>query len=384
MIPFCLYSQSSSQYDEASKSVAKSAPLSSLSGDWIMIDQKQPEKLTTEVKLKNNGMGVFVEESIIDLGGFQGHFFIGVPILLTKKGNVVTYKLIRSKTQVRDYFVSGEDTPQKRSIAEKTKKQIQETAKKLNDSSGTWILYKLGKQDIVFEQNSKIFILKTPQLARKDAEEFAKRKAEKLAKEEAIAQARALEEAAKRARKEELRRTLFDKNNDVKIVYESTGGNTTVFLNLNFSSHITKMYVDYEEVPVSDVIKTKPGVVEVIYKTDGIEEIPEDTFWGFDGKGGSAAILEMHFPACLKKLNSGNGTGCIYCSDIYFYGTKAPKGPGLLSEYIFSDLGNNGVGSQSSKKYLHIMSGAKGFSGIRANPSYLHLTNSLGFRIVEM
>lgn len=208
-----------------------------------------------------------------------------------------------------------------------------------------------------------------------------------LAAERAKAQAEAEEEAKKVWY--DINEKFYDKENDVKIVCSSNNsiGKSRIFNDNDFKKNITKMYVDGKEIPISEDVELENNRKHtIIFKTNGIKEIKKGTFKSFDGKAGTCSILEFHFPACLQKLGAENGAGCSNCSDIYFYGQKAPKGPAILGGYIFSVIQDSSydMGKNTGRRMVHIMKDAKGFTGLNSNISFNILEKDLGYSFVTM
>lgn len=223
-----------------------------------------------------------------------------------------------------------------------------------------------------------------------EAELKAQEEARAQAQAQAEAEAQAKAKAEELARIEQLRQSLYNKNTDVKIVYKPQYGQMIFFSGSAFASNITKMYVNYKEVPVTNHYtfnksEPLPESVEVIFKTNGISEIPKATFNGFDGSDGKGCITEMYFPSSVIKIGANNGSGCSFCSDIYIYSLKAPKGPGFVGGYIFQDeTGDNKVGSNARSRRLHVPDTAsRSYQSLGANLSWSVLIKDCGFSIVE-
>lgn len=223
------------------------------------------------------------------------------------------------------------------------------------------------------------------------AEVKAQEQAAAQAKAQAEAEAQAKAKEEEQARMEQLRKSLYNKNTDVKIVYKPQYGQMIFFYGSAFASNVTKMYVNYKEVPATNHYTFKEGEplpekVEVIFKTNGISEIPKATFNGFDGSNGKGCITEMYFPSSVTKIGASNGSGCSYCSDIYIYSLKAPKGPGLMGGYIFQDeSGGNKAGSNAYSKRLHVPATASSsYQSIGTNVSWTALIKNCGFSIVDL
>lgn len=227
-------------------------------------------------------------------------------------------------------------------------------------------------------------------IAEAKAQEEARARAQALAEAKAKAEAEAKAKEEERARIEQLRQSFYNKNTDVMIVYKPQYGRMTFFNGSEFASNITKMYVNYKEVPATNHYtfnesEPLPEKVEVIFKTNGISEIPKATFNGFDGSNGKGCITEMYFPSSVIKIGAKNGSGCSFCSDIYIYSLKAPKGPGFLGGYIFEDEYGNRVGKNASSRRLHIPATASSsYESIRANVSWTSLMMNCGFSIVDL